>query len=436
MSWLRGLEDFRRKDRVFYPQALLILLCVIERICGNGSNRQHDLDKHEGAFVANVMRLARCDTGCLPHSDTMKYYMEHCRRENLASIPPRMFGKLLRERRVYGLRSKAALVSGQASFLVAIDGVHWHTSGSPLKRSTHRTRHDGRTEHMYTALQATVVAPNGICLPLMTEFIENPDGEYDKQDCEISAAKRLLKNLKAKFPHLRMTILMDGLYLCGDIIRACQESGWGFSITVTDRTSAFKAKAEAAMAKSGKCIADNDPVTGIARKVSWCNKVEHVFGETEVSLNVIREETKNKDGEDVTLFYATSIFLHEKEEGALQVLDRVCRARWQIEETFKEQKRHGLELEAVFGTRGFAGHNYYLIVQIAHIIRTFMLHSSLFRRLQQHCNPNWTRDTIRRPALEWYRTIENFVKRLKRSLLTRLMSDIDMSNWRLECDTA
>ena len=436
VAWLGGLEDFRKASRVFYPQALLILICVIERICGNSSSRQHDLDKREGAFVANIMRLSRCDTGCLPHSDTLKYYKEKSRRRNLASIPPRMFGQLLRKKRVYGLLSRFAPVRGCPSFLVAVDGVHWHTSASPLEHSTRRTHGDGRVEYMYTALQATVVTPDGIRLPLMTEFIENPEGKYDKQDCELKAAKRLLERLKKGFPKLRMTILMDGLYLCESIIRTCVRNGWGFSITVTDHAAAFRAKAEAAMARSGNRIAGDDPVTGLSRTVSWCNKVEHTFGETKVSLNVVREETRNSRGEDVTLFYATSIFLHGKEDGVLQVLDRVCRARWQIEESFKEQKHHGLELEAVFGTKGNAGHNYYLIVQIAHIIRTFMLHSSLFRRLQQHCSNGRICDPIRRPMLEWYKSIGNLVERLKISLLKSMMSDIDMSGWRLECDTA
>ena len=183
--------------------------------------------------MANVMRLAGCDTGCLPYSYTMRYNLEKCRRENLASSPPRMFGQLPRERRVYGLRSKVALVNGCPSFLVAIDGVHWHMSSSPLERSTHRTHQDGRTEYMYMVLQATIVTPEGMRFQLLTEFIENPDKEYDKQDCEFNAAKRLLENLKKKFPSLRMTILMDGLYLCEAIIKICQENKWGFSIIVT-----------------------------------------------------------------------------------------------------------------------------------------------------------------------------------------------------------
>ena len=423
-------------SRVVYPRELLVLLCVIERILGNRSARQHDLDKHEEPFIGNVMRLTGCDGDLLPHSDTMRYYLEKSGRDGLASIPPRMFGSLLRGRRLGGLCSDIARVNGRPSFLVAVDGVHWHTSGSPLENSTHRTRQDGRVEYMYHALQATVVTPEGTCLPLMTEFIENPDGEYDKQDCELEAAKRLLERLKETFPKLRMTILMDGLYLCGPVMRLCRKNKWGFSITVTDHAPAFRAKAEKAMAERGCHRKCKDPATGFSRTVSWCNHVRHPFGDGVEDLNVIKMVSVNDKGEGVTLFYATSLFLHAKEDGALQVLDRVCRVRWQIEESFKEQKHHGLELEAVFGTKGNAGHNYYLIVQIACIIRTFMLHSSLFRRLQRHCNPDRIRDTIRRPTLEWYVTIANFVERLKRSMLTQHLSVIDISGWRLECDTA
>ena len=49
---------------------------------------------------------------------------------------------------------------------------------------------------MYMAIQATIVTPGGLRFPLLTEFIENPGREYDKQDCEINAAKRLLEHLK------------------------------------------------------------------------------------------------------------------------------------------------------------------------------------------------------------------------------------------------
>ena len=416
---------------------LILLLCMVERILGYASGRRHDRDKAEKAFVANMARLSLCTTECLPHSDTLRYFLKNCRVRELGNVPPMMFGHLLRTKRLNGLRSSAAPVNGEPSFLVAVDGVCWFTCGSPVAHSIHKTFRDGRTVYGLTALQATVVSASGIRIPLMTEFIEN-DGtsEYDKQDCEQKAALRLLKRLKEAFPHLRMTILMDGLHLCEAVVKACGENKWNFSVTVTDSVSAFKRKAEKAMKERGHHADGDDGKTGLHRKVHWCNKVEHRFGGTTVALNVIKMETTNDRGEDVVLFYATNIFLPGKEDKALRVLDEACRARWQIEESFDSQKHHGLGLEAVLGTRGNTGQNYYLIVQIADIIRTFMLHSSLFRRLQLEENPGWAKEPVRRPMLEWYGTLSILVERLRCSFRTVPMSDLDISGWRLECDTA
>ena len=52
-------------SRVVYPRELLVLLCVIERILGDKSARQHDLYKHEEPFIGNVMRLSgRAASAC------------------------------------------------------------------------------------------------------------------------------------------------------------------------------------------------------------------------------------------------------------------------------------------------------------------------------------------------------------------------------------
>ena len=200
--------------------------------------------------------------------------------------------------------------------------------------------------------------------------------------------------------------------------------------------SVLARKAEKAMRERGHHADCEDGKTGLRRKVHWCNKVEHRFGGTTVALNVIKMETANDRGEDVVLFYATNIFLSGKEDKALRVLDEACRARWQIEESFDSQKHHRLGLEAVLGTRGNTGQNYYLIVQIADIIRTFMLHGSLFRRLQQEETPGWAKEPVRWSILEWYGTLSNLVERLRCSFRTVQMSDLDISGWRLECDTA
>jgi hypothetical protein len=347
-----------------------------------------------------------------------------------------MINRLLRGKRLSGMRTGPWLSRTRSFYRLAIDGVHYHTSNAPIENLTHKTHSNGKTEYMLTALEASLVSPSGIRIPLMTEFIANPAGEYDKQDCELKAAKRLLENIKEQFGRLRLIILLDGLYLCEDILIICRENGWELSVTVNDKTPAFLREAEKALeGKSGRHVTCTDPKDGRTRKVSWCNGIKHKFGETPFILNVIKMTKDNGEKEDCHV-YATTIFLHNNEETVLRILDEICRARWQIEEQFKVQKHHGLELETAFGTRGFAGQNYYLIVQIADIIRTFMMHSSLFRRLQQKANSEEITEVIQRPMLEWYGTIAHFVDRFRRALLTRALSDINMDGWRLSYDTA
>lgn len=428
------MGDFRRADRVVYSIPELVMPCIVERIMGNTSGRQHDLDKHEEAFIDNMRRLSGGGMERLPHSDTIKYFLEREPPERLAAVLREMVRGLVRKKRLYGMRFQTA--GGSSVFRVALDAVHYFTSLAPLEHSTHRTRSDGRTEYMLTALVLSLVSPDGVRLPFMAEFIENPDGEYVKQDCELKAAGRLLARLADAFPKLHVMLLMDGLYLCGDIIETCRRNGWDFSVTVTDHVPAFKAKAEDALKHRGCHAEGGDGKTGLRRKVRWCNKVEHTFGGTKASLNVMKMETCNSEGDDVVLFYATSVFLHREEEKALRVLDEACRARWQIEESFLVQKHHGLELEAPVGTRKFAGQNYFLVVQIADVIRTFMLHTDLFRKLQRHASPDRIKEVIHRPMLEWYGTLGNLVRRLNRAMLTRRMGTEDISKWRLYYDTA
>ena len=433
---LSHLKDFRVRGRTTFSVAELLVPAIIGRAIGNRSNRQHDLDKTYECFVGNMLRLSDGKSDRLPHSDTIKYFLEREESSFLEHLLPLFFKRLLRDRRLSGMRCARELNGGKETFLIAVDGVHFHTSSSPVMHSTHRTHADGTSEYMLTALQATVVCHGGIRIPLMVEFIENPDGDYDKQDCELKACKRLLHRLKECFPHLSVILLMDGLYLCEDILKICRRNNWKYSITVTDHVSAFQEKALEAIGERGHHALGTESSSSCTRAVSWCNGIKYAFGDTDFTLNVIRMETTNKKGEKETLFYATDIFIHSKADLAVRLLDEVCRVRWQIEESFDEQKNHGLELETAFGTRGYAGQNYYLIVQFAYIILTFMRHSSLFRRLQQHENPDRIATTIQRSMMEWYGSVRNLMARLRTALLTRLMDDIDFSGWRLTFDTA
>ena len=171
---------------------------------------------------------------------------------------------------------------------------------------------------------------------------------------------------------------------------------------------------------------DDDPRTGLSREVSYVNGLKHGFGDTEFTLNAIRMKTQG-----CKLLYAVSAHVHRGEAAAL--LDAVSRRRWQIEEQFKVEKRHGLELEHAFGNTGNAAHNFYLVAQTC---LELMLHSGLFRRLQMMQNRDRITRVINASMLEWHRSIAVVMDRLRVSLMTRPLSDIDMTGWRLGFSSA
>lgn len=62
-------------------------------------------------------------------------------------------------------------------------------------------------------LAAVMVNPSyRTVFPMMIEPIKEQDGNT-KNDCEHNAAKSLLENLRKAHPHLKMVIVMDGLYV-------------------------------------------------------------------------------------------------------------------------------------------------------------------------------------------------------------------------------
>lgn len=77
------------------------------------------------------------------------------------------------------------------------------------------------TLYSYYALEAKLVCGN-MTFSLATEFVENETytdnngntyRKFDKQDCELKAAYRLLNKIKSRFPKLPIVIGGDALYL-------------------------------------------------------------------------------------------------------------------------------------------------------------------------------------------------------------------------------
>lgn len=99
------------------------------------------------------------------------------------------------------------------SLLVALDGTQYFSSQKiHCSQCSQQPLNNGQTLYSHKVVTAVVVNPHlSHVLPLEPEFIGPQDG-HDKQDCEITAAKRWLKRCGATYAAYNLTLLGDDLY--------------------------------------------------------------------------------------------------------------------------------------------------------------------------------------------------------------------------------
>ncbi len=120
-------------------------------------------------------------------------------------------------------------------YYVALDGTGYFSSPTIHCESCCEKKHrNGTTTYYHQILAAVMVHPAyAQVLPLAIEPIVRQDGRK-KNDCEHNAAKRLLQKLRAMHPHLKMIVLLDGLYADSTIIRLLKELDIRYIITAKE----------------------------------------------------------------------------------------------------------------------------------------------------------------------------------------------------------
>ena len=98
-------------------------------------------------------------------------------------------------------------------YLLTLDGSEYFSSENVhCQRCLQRHKSDGRVEYYHQILQPALVHPDlRQVLPLAPQFIRRQDGAT-KQDCEINAAKRLIKDLRREHAQLKAVVVGDSLY--------------------------------------------------------------------------------------------------------------------------------------------------------------------------------------------------------------------------------
>ena len=430
-TWLSALDDPRQKSRAYYPLKYILTLSLIQRLCGHlHCNSYEKLTQAERETLRrNVQRLCSMSgKDCpreLPDPDTCRYLMEKLDPSELMDLNFLMFEALRRRKWLRPFRT------ADGKLHLVIDGVCFDGSRYFLAHSIKAVHNRGTdkeyTEYKLYALQAMLVSPSGETFCLMTEFLETGDN-FDKEDCERNAAKRLLEKLHKRLPREQFLVGGDALFACQPLMQLCHELGMGFVFTFkgTGKNGFHAESSKAAMDSDKRAEIRDDTEEYILR---WVDGIKlDVGGRKKLELSVIRGDGKFAwgKGNSSTLMYITDQRIANEEHGnerrnreAVDFFNKRCRGRWRIETSFNTQKNLGFGLEASYGRCGNAGQNYYLIVQIAVNLFNIMTRSNFMNRLQEKDNPGMDDAKTSQCLRDKYGGIRVLLEKIGRSMISQ-----------------
>lgn len=359
--WLRALADTRDPTRTAYATAFLAWEGLAVFLLRLGSRRQVRFELAGAVALANLNRLSGCHQKTLAHGDTLNHFLGHVAPAEWERLRFQMVRRLIRMKVL-----EAGRLEGR--YLVAVDGTGvWSFPERHCPHCLTRTV-DGRTHYYHPVLEAKLVTPDGLAFSIGSEFIENTPSDATKQDCELKAFARLAARLHEDFPQLRLCLLLDALYANGTAFEICRRYRWAFIATFKEGSlPALWTEYEALRDQLPGNRRTETPTEEVRQTFAWVQDLPYTDAEGRahrLAAFQCREERPGRPG-----FFAWLTNLPVSSLTVAALGNRGGRVRWKIEnEGFNNQKNGGFALEHVYGAGLWQLKNYYLLLQIAHLI--------------------------------------------------------------------
>jgi len=304
----------------------------------------------------------------LPHMDTVDEVMRQINETEL--VKSLIMRKVFYKFRFFG-----------KYYRVAVEGSHvMNVKEGHCEHCQKRTsKKSGKTTYFHNVLEAKLVCANGFSISLATEWIENPDEDYNKQDCEQKAFMRLAQKLKQAYPRLPICIVVDALYPNQSFFRICRDNDWCWVVTFKDGN--LPSVWEEVLGLQ-KIIHENirykeqkQKKKNIKQQYTWINDIDYKGFVLSWYECVEIEDDKQR-----RFVYVSNLSIDY-----FNILEMTAtgRMRWKIEnEGFDVQKNHGYGLGHKYSRLSMmAMKNYYQCMQIAHMLNQLFELSSLFQPL-------------------------------------------------------
>ncbi len=363
------VKEVRHTSYITYEPEILLLTVIMKNIVGISSMNRMTKDFNTDDAINNISKILEIkNLEEISHYDTINNFLKKLECEELEKIRDYMIRSLLKKRALEGMRLN------DEYWCIAIDGTQIASFDKEhcehcLKR-TYKNKDTGKVEridYFHNVLEAKLIVGN-MAFSVATEFIENENVEYDKQDCEINAAKRLLKKLKNKFKKLPICILGDSLYSCKPIYDICNEYNWRFIFRFKEgrAKNLWDEFVELKNMDSSK-VSVQDACKSITHE--YVNEIYYY----DIPVNLV-ETTEIKGKDEKNFVFVTDIKITNSN---VFVISNAGRSRWKIEnEGFNNQKNIRYDITHACSLDNNAMKNHYLIIQIADILRQLMEYGS------------------------------------------------------------
>ena len=263
-------------------------------------------------------------------------------------------------------------------YMCAIDGVYHHSSEHIHCPQCLTKKHkNGSITYSHGVLQGAIMHfEQKQLIPVMPEPIaNNPDG-FQKQDCEVNAAKRFLVNFKKDHPRLNTVIVGDGLFSKTPMVNCVLEQDLHFLFVAKPDDHHYMMQWLDAFDSLPQVVTCD--LRGRKHRYTFQNNVPLNGKENAPLVNYIHYELMNEKGK-VTYKNSWVTDLEVDKSNVIK-LAQADRCRWKIEkECFNTLKNQGYHLNHNFG-HGKKNHS--------HTMYLLILLAFFFHQIFELCDPD------------------------------------------------
>jgi hypothetical protein len=368
---IKKVMDGRNQSYITYEIEVILYTMILKNVCSIASMQEMNEKFNEDECIKNIYKILGLEEKqWLPHYVTINECLAKLNPEGLEKVRKKMIYGLIRKKSFDDAKfqGKYWLVIVDATQLFCFKERHCEHC---LTKTMNKGTKDEKTIYYHQVLEAKIVLGDELVVSIATEFIENPNENPTKQDCERTSFKRLAESLKKMYPRLPICLLGDSLYACEPVFEICRKNKWEFLIRYKDGSIPTLAEEYEEIKGMGESeeeviaietIYKRKPKVKAIHKMRWVNDLDYSGHKVSVmELEIEKDSKKWKAFQWITSIKILGKSSYEFAETG--------RKRWLIEnEGFNIQKNIRYFITHANSLDYNAMKNHYLITQLADML--------------------------------------------------------------------